>query len=137
MEAGGQLALRTSASDGLVRVTVADTGAGITPENLARIFDPFFTTKAARKGTGLGLSVSYGIVREHGGDIEVESTQGTGTRFLLSFPQTAPAWRIEPAPAVREVAAGSALVSAVASRAAVSVTAPASVAAQAGVAQAG
>jgi two-component system NtrC family sensor kinase len=70
----------------LVRVTVADSGAGIAQENLTRIFDPFFTTKAARKGTGLGLSVSYGIVREHGGDIEVESEPGSGTRFQLSFP---------------------------------------------------
>jgi PAS domain S-box-containing protein len=131
MEAGGQLAVRTSASDGLVRVTVADTGAGITPENLARIFDPFFTTKGARKGTGLGLSVSYGIVREHGGDIEVESTQGAGTRFHLSFPQTASAWRVEPVPAVREVGAGTASVSAVASPGSATVTAPASAIAQA------
>jgi hypothetical protein len=65
---------------------VRDTGAGIAPENLARIFDPFFTTKGALKGTGLGLSVSYGIVREHGGDIEVHSQPGKGTQFVLTFP---------------------------------------------------
>ncbi len=75
-----------------------DSGAGIAPENLARIFDPFFTTKGARKGTGLGLSVSYGIVREHGGDIEVESEPGLGARFLLSFPEIAPAAAAPPLP---------------------------------------
>jgi two-component system NtrC family sensor kinase len=93
MESGGVLALRTAARDGLVLVTVADSGAGIAPENLSRIFDPFFTTKGARKGTGLGLSVSYGIVREHGGDIEVQSQVGAGTRFQLSFPEAVAARR--------------------------------------------
>jgi hypothetical protein len=87
MERGGVLALKTSAHDGRVLVTVSDSGAGIARENLAKIFDPFFTTKGAKKGTGLGLSVSYGIVREHGGNIEVESEIGAGTRFELSFPQ--------------------------------------------------
>ena len=89
MEAGGRLAVATSVHDGVVSVGVSDTGAGIAPENLRRIFDPFFTTKAARKGTGLGLSVSYGIVREHGGDIEVQSEVGKGTRFVLTFPSGA------------------------------------------------
>lgn len=117
MESGGSLTVRTSvrASNGskrLVHVSVTDSGAGIAAENLTRIFDPFFTTKAAKKGTGLGLSVSYGIVKEHGGEIEVESKPGAGTRFELSFPeaiaepkpellprQPAPQ-RNEPAPAV-------------------------------------
>jgi len=90
MESGGVLALCTSSADGLVKVTVADSGAGIVRENLERIFDPFFTTKMAKKGTGLGLSVSYGIVREHGGDIEVTSEPGAGTRFALSFPEARP-----------------------------------------------
>ena len=89
MENGGTLAVRSAEHDGLVRITVADSGAGIAQENLTRIFDPFFTTKAAKKGTGLGLSVSYGIVREHGGEIEVDSQLGAGTRFELSFPTTA------------------------------------------------
>jgi PAS domain S-box-containing protein len=89
MDSGGRLAISTRASDGLVHMTVADSGAGIAPENLSRIFDPFFTTKTAKKGTGLGLSVSYGIIREHGGEIEVDSTIGAGTRFDLSFPESA------------------------------------------------
>ncbi|HLW75452.1 MAG TPA: ATP-binding protein [Bryobacteraceae bacterium] len=106
MEGHGRLSISTSAGDGLVRVVVADSGAGIARENLERIFDPFFTTKVARKGTGLGLSVSYGIVREHGGDIEVESEIGKGTRFELWFPLTqssreaAPVKQVEAAPAV-------------------------------------
>jgi hypothetical protein len=90
MERGGVLALKTSAHDGRVLVTVADSGAGIARENLEKIFDPFFTTKGAKKGTGLGLSVSYGIVREHGGNIEVQSEIGAGTRFELSFAQVGP-----------------------------------------------
>jgi two-component system NtrC family sensor kinase len=86
MESGGALTVETRQSNGAVRVSVRDTGAGIAAENLARIFDPFFTTKGAKKGTGLGLSVSYGIVREHGGDITVQSQPGKGTQFLLTFP---------------------------------------------------
>jgi two-component system NtrC family sensor kinase len=103
MESGGTLAVCTATEGDRVRVSVADSGAGIAPENIARIFDPFFTTKGARKGTGLGLSVSYGIVREHGGDIKVESTPGAGTRFELSFPQAAR--KTEAAPEQAESAA--------------------------------
>ena len=87
MEGGGRLFLASSHHDGFVRVTVRDSGSGIAPENLTRIFDPFFTTKGARKGTGLGLSVTYGIVREHGGNIQVESQPGKGACFLLVFPE--------------------------------------------------
>jgi len=97
MEIGGRLSIRSFAEAGTVRVAVADSGSGITQENLPRIFDPFFTTKGARRGTGLGLSVSYGIVQEHGGDIEVESEIGKGTRFLLVFPE-APAPSRRPVP---------------------------------------
>ena len=64
---------------------VSDTGAGIAPEALTRIFDPFFTTK--NEGTGLGLSLSYAIVKDHGGDIEVDSEPGRGTTFTLIFPR--------------------------------------------------
>jgi signal transduction histidine kinase len=70
-----------------VQIDIADTGHGIAPEHLHRIYDPFFTTKSARKGTGLGLSVSYGIIQEHGGTIEVFSRPGGGTRFRLELPR--------------------------------------------------
>jgi len=86
MESGGSLEIRSRSDGDAVRVEVADTGHGIPTENLSRIFDPFFTTKAGRKGTGLGLSVAYGIVREHGGRIEVASRPGGGTSFQLEFP---------------------------------------------------
>ncbi|MGA2434993.1 MAG: ATP-binding protein, partial [Bryobacteraceae bacterium] len=86
MTEGGTLTVRSRKQQDSVRIEVADTGHGIQPEHLSRIFDPFFTTKAGRKGTGLGLSVSYGIVREHNGSIEVESQPGEGTRFLLELP---------------------------------------------------
>ena len=86
METGGTLEVRSRSEGPAVWVDVIDTGRGILPENLPRIFDPFFTTKTGRKGTGLGLSVTYGIVREHGGVIEVESRPGQGTRFHLEFP---------------------------------------------------
>ena len=86
MGAGGALSIRTRRQAETIGIDISDTGYGIQPENLNRIFDPFFTTKAAKKGTGLGLSVSYGIVREHGGVIEVDSRPGEGTRFHLEFP---------------------------------------------------
>ena len=71
-----------------VEVAITDTGCGIAKENLQRIFDPFFTSKEVGKGTGLGLSVSYGIVRAHGGEIEVESTVGQGSTFRIFLPAT-------------------------------------------------
>ncbi len=86
MEAGGRLAVSTWCDDGFARVEVTDNGQGISPENLGRIYDPFFTTKAARKGTGLGLAVTYGIVREHGGNIKVDSRPGAGSRFQVELP---------------------------------------------------
>ncbi|HXW62982.1 MAG TPA: ATP-binding protein [Candidatus Acidoferrales bacterium] len=86
MPNGGMLEVRTGAHNGSVEIEVSDTGTGIPPENLHRIFDPFFTTKATGRGTGLGLSVSYGIIKEHAGKVEVRSTPGKGTSFRLEFP---------------------------------------------------
>ena len=86
MDAGGTLSVRAWSDNGFARIDVADSGQGIAPEHLERIYDPFFTTKAAMKGTGLGLSVTYGIVREHGGSIEVESRPGAGSRFRVELP---------------------------------------------------
>jgi PAS domain S-box-containing protein len=87
MEPGGVLTIESTHDEALVRIDVADTGHGIAPEHLNRIYDPFFTTKSARKGTGLGLSVSYGIIQEHSGTIEVFSRTGGGTRFRIELPR--------------------------------------------------
>ncbi|MCU1259195.1 MAG: sensor signal transduction histidine kinase [Bryobacterales bacterium] len=86
MQPGGVLEIVTENDGKVVRVDVTDTGHGIAPEHLARIYDPFFTTKAARKGTGLGLSVTYGIVQEHGGTIEVFPNPAGGSRFRIELP---------------------------------------------------
>jgi two-component system, NtrC family, sensor kinase len=86
MPSGGMVEVRTAANNGYVEVEVTDTGIGIADENLHRIFDPFFTTKSSSSGTGLGLSVSYGIIKEHLGKIEVRSMPGKGTSFRLEFP---------------------------------------------------
>jgi hypothetical protein len=87
MDGGGRLTVVSSSNESSVLVDVIDSGQGIPPELMSRIYDPFFTTKAGnRKGTGLGLSVTYGIVKEHGGSIEVSSRPGAGTRFHLDLP---------------------------------------------------
>ncbi len=87
MPNGGTLMVRSDASNGRVRVTVTDTGCGIRREDLDKIFEPFFTSKPVGKGTGLGLSVSYGILQQHGGTLEVESEPGKGTTFVVTLPQ--------------------------------------------------
>jgi two-component system, NtrC family, sensor kinase len=91
MSGGGTLEIRTWAEGTGVRVEVADSGPGIAPEHIHRIYDPFFTTKAARKGTGLGLSVTYGIIQEHGGSIEVSNRRSGGATFRLELPVSASA----------------------------------------------
>ena len=89
MPHGGKLEISTEADEDSAVVGVRDTGLGIAPEHLAKIYDPFFTTKQIGKGTGLGLAVSYGIVRDHGGHIDVESQLGEGTRFQITLPLAA------------------------------------------------
>lgn len=105
MPKGGSLVLQTEAVDlgaedlsggggnrrpgSFVRLSVTDTGCGIAPEHLPRIFEPFFSTKAVGKGTGLGLATVFGIVEQHEGWLEVESTVDVGTSFQVYFPRLA------------------------------------------------
>jgi PAS domain S-box-containing protein len=89
MAGGGTLTIRTAWQDEMAKVRVEDSGTGIAPENIGQIFEPFFTTKAAVEGAGLGLPVSYGIVRAHGGAIEVQSEPGK-TVFSVSLPAAVP-----------------------------------------------
>jgi two-component system, NtrC family, sensor kinase len=91
MPSGGWLSVTTRVEGGRAIAEVADTGSGIPPEQLSRIYDPFFTTKAIGRGTGLGLSITYGIVREHDGQIHVDSAVGQGTRFTVDLPLAAAA----------------------------------------------
>jgi two-component system NtrC family sensor kinase len=90
MESVGTLTIRTSRSQSetahAICIEFIDTGCGIPASQLPKIFDPFFTTKPLGRGTGLGLSVCYGIVSEHGGKIEVDSTEGTGSTFRVLLP---------------------------------------------------
>ncbi|HEX5044092.1 MAG TPA: ATP-binding protein [Candidatus Polarisedimenticolaceae bacterium] len=88
---GGRIEVTTALRDGRVLLEVVDDGVGIREEDLPRIFDPFFTTKGRGKGTGLGLAISYGIVREHEGDMQVESAPGEWTRFRVELPARATA----------------------------------------------
>ncbi len=92
IEAAGEITITTqSLTPGTIRISISDTGSGIPAEHLGRIFDPFFTTKPIGQGTGLGLSIVYGIVRKHYGKIEVESTVGEGSTFVLTLPIDPPA----------------------------------------------
>jgi len=88
MNGNGQLALSTrfEPSENFIVVKFTDTGQGINKQYLVRIFDPFFTTKEVGHGTGLGLAISYGIVKEHGGTILVESKVSKGTTFSVRLP---------------------------------------------------
>src|SRR5688500_7274542 len=85
MPEGGKLTLSTTTVDQSVVIKVIDTGVGMYPEVRSRIFDPFFTTKG-KAGLGLGLAVSFGIIRRHGGNVEVDSQYGSGTEFRITLP---------------------------------------------------
>jgi two-component system NtrC family sensor kinase len=97
MSEGGNLLITSRHSPGLgefagaVEVSFTDDGCGIPTEIQKNIFEPFFTTKGVGKGTGLGLSVSYGIIKEHGGEIKVESVEGCGATFTIILPLEKPA----------------------------------------------
>ncbi len=90
MPDGGKLNIKTASQGNKVRITIADTGMGIKAEYLEKVFDSFFTTKTdSVKGVGLGLSVCYGFIKDHGGDLTVESQVGTGTTFTILLPVSA------------------------------------------------
>ncbi|MDR1319329.1 MAG: PAS domain S-box protein [Treponema sp.] len=84
MAGGGILGIKTSEADNKVKISVSDTGEGISEANLSKIFEPYFTTK--EKGTGLGLTLVFKIVREHQGEISVESKVGEGSSFTITLP---------------------------------------------------
>jgi PAS domain S-box-containing protein len=83
---GGKLTITTGLVDGVVKVSLADNGPGISNENMSQIFTPFFTTKEVGKGTGLGLSICHGIVTGHGGKIYARSQPGKGVTFFIELP---------------------------------------------------
>ena len=78
--------VRTTAAQDRVRVIISDNGIGMSDEVRSRLYDPFFTTKAVGEGTGLGMAIVYGIIQDHQGDIQVESTPGVGTEFTIEIP---------------------------------------------------
>lgn len=84
MPAGGRLTVGSALRPGGIEVQIADTGAGITPENRKKLFSPFFTTK--KEGTGLGLAITFRIIQNHRGTIDVESEPGKGTTFTVRIP---------------------------------------------------
>jgi PAS domain S-box-containing protein len=88
MPQGGKIMVKSFLRGGMVYLKVADTGTGISPDNLNKVFEPFFTTKGA-KGTGMGLSSSFGIINRHGGTITVKSKEGRGTIFTVRLPLVA------------------------------------------------
>jgi two-component system NtrC family sensor kinase len=86
----GKISVSTRYENKEFYVVFSDNGKGILPEHQSRIFEPFFTTKQAGQGTGLGLSVSLQVIKEHHGDIQLESTPGKGTKFIIILPDIDP-----------------------------------------------
>ncbi|MBU1569584.1 MAG: PAS domain-containing sensor histidine kinase, partial [Proteobacteria bacterium] len=81
------LRIKTYSEDNRVVAEVSDTGRGMTEEVKQKIFEPFFTTKGTGKGTGLGTSISFGIIKDYGGTIDIESEYGKGAKFIIRFPK--------------------------------------------------
>lgn len=88
---GGRVQIESSQQQGEVWISIEDDGSGISQDVIARIFDPFFTTKPVGHGTGLGLAISHHIIRNHAGQLRVESEAGRGARFTLVLPCDPPA----------------------------------------------
>jgi len=86
MSNGGKLTITTEEADDEIRIIIADTGTGISEENLSKIFEPYFSTK--KNGTGLGLTVLFKIVKEHRGEVSVKSREGEGTVFTIALPKS-------------------------------------------------
>jgi signal transduction histidine kinase len=84
MPEGGKLTISTYSEGDVVNIDITDDGVGISEENMAKIFEPYFTTKDF--GSGLGLTVVYKVIREHGGEISLDSQEGKGTTFTISLP---------------------------------------------------
>ncbi len=84
--AEGEIKISTSVENDLVIVKINDNGSGMDEDTIRKIYEPFFTTKEVGKGTGLGLAISYGIIKDHDGEVEVKSTPGEGTEFLIKIP---------------------------------------------------
>ena len=87
MSGSGELTIQADEEESLVRIRISDTGAGMSRETADKIFEPFFTTKD--KGTGLGLAIVFNIIQKHGGSLQVESTEGAGTTFVIILPKGA------------------------------------------------
>lgn len=83
---GGEIHIRSFQQGKQVGIEIRDTGSGMSPETRKKMFDPFFTTKEVGKGTGLGMSISYGIIKDHGGKIQVTSEEGKGTTICILLP---------------------------------------------------
>ena len=97
MPDGGTLTFRTAVLEwGQVEVTVEDNGTGMTPEVLAHALEPFYTTKEVGQGTGLGLSMAYGVIKAHGGTLDIASEPGQGTRVRLRFPRIPAPLQVDP-----------------------------------------
>lgn len=86
MQPTGTLTINVYRQDENVKIEFIDTGSGISKENISKVFDPFFTTKAVGKGTGLGMSISYRVIKDHDGTIEIDSEVGKGTKFTITLP---------------------------------------------------